>query len=72
VHSQIPVLITIVFLVIIIPSGVVLTITSDYFVTTSFAYGQTNQTIFNNTNLLNIQNIPIKKVHVGDIDIAYK
>jgi pimeloyl-ACP methyl ester carboxylesterase len=26
----------------------------------------------NVTNSLNIQNIPVKKVHVGDIDIAYK
>jgi pimeloyl-ACP methyl ester carboxylesterase len=26
----------------------------------------------NNTNSLNVQDIPIKKVHVGDIDIAYK
>ena len=26
----------------------------------------------NVTNSLNIQNIPLKKVHVGDIDIAYK
>jgi pimeloyl-ACP methyl ester carboxylesterase len=26
----------------------------------------------NNTNSLNVQDIPIQKVHVGDIDIAYK
>ena len=26
----------------------------------------------NVTNSVNIQNIPVKKVHVGDIDIAYK
>ena len=26
----------------------------------------------NNANLLNVQYIPAKKVHVGDIDIAYK
>jgi pimeloyl-ACP methyl ester carboxylesterase len=26
----------------------------------------------NNTNSLNVQDIPIKKVHVGDIDIAYR
>jgi hypothetical protein len=25
----------------------------------------------NTTNPLNVQNIPAKKVHVGDIDIAY-
>ena len=26
----------------------------------------------NTTNFVNVQNIPVKKVHVGDIDIAYK
>jgi hypothetical protein len=26
----------------------------------------------NTTNSVNIQDIPVKKVHVGDIDIAYK
>jgi pimeloyl-ACP methyl ester carboxylesterase len=26
----------------------------------------------NTTNSLNIQNTPVKKVHVGDIDVAYK
>jgi hypothetical protein len=26
----------------------------------------------NTTNSVNIQNIPARKVHVGDIDIAYK
>jgi pimeloyl-ACP methyl ester carboxylesterase len=31
-----------------------------------------NSTNVNNTNALNIQDIPTKKVHVGDIDIAYK
>lgn len=46
--------------------------TNNYFGTTKFAYGQTNQTNSNNANPLNIQNIPVKKVHVGDIDIAYK
>jgi len=69
VHSQIPVLITIVFLIIIIPSGVILTTASYYFGATSLAYGQTNQM---NPNTINLLNIPIKKVHVGDIDIAYK
>ena len=34
-------------------------------------YGQTNQTI-SNADFLNIQDIPAKKVHVGDIDIGYK
>jgi pimeloyl-ACP methyl ester carboxylesterase len=35
-------------------------------------YGQTNQTIPDNADLLIIQDIPAKKVQVGDIDIAYK
>ena len=44
----------------------------------NFAYGQGSQgdsnTSNNNTNAnsIDIQNIPAKKVHVGDIDIAYK
>lgn len=71
-YFQIPVLIAIVFLVIIIPSGVVLTTTNNYFDNTNIAYDQTNQTNSNNANLPNLQNIPIKKIYVGDIDIAYK
>jgi pimeloyl-ACP methyl ester carboxylesterase len=72
VYFQIPVLITIASLF-IIPSGAILTNTNNNFgITTNFAYGQTNQTNSNNTNLLNIQSIPVKKVHVGDIDIAYR
>src|SRR6476469_3904407 len=39
---------------------------------THIVYGQTNQTIAENEDLLNIQDIPAKKVNVGDIDIAYK
>ena len=39
---------------------------------TTLVYGQTNQSITKNEGLLNIQDIPAKKVHVGDIDIAYK
>lgn len=35
-------------------------------------YGQTNQTISDNADFLNIQDIPAKKAQVGDIDIAYK
>ena len=35
-------------------------------------YGQPDQTNSNSTNSLNIQNLPLKKVHVGDIDVAYK
>jgi pimeloyl-ACP methyl ester carboxylesterase len=41
---------------------------------TKVVYGQpgSNQTNSNTTNSPDIQNIPLKKVHVGDIDIAYK
>jgi pimeloyl-ACP methyl ester carboxylesterase len=45
-----------------------------YFGFTKVVYGQSNpdQMNSNTTNSVNIQDIPVKKVHVGDIDIAYK
>ena len=66
--------------ILIIPGNAILLISSNnnYFGTTgNFAYGQQqqpkNQMNSNNiTNSLDIQSIPAKKVHVGDIDIAYK
>src|SRR5918997_5829795 len=76
-----PVLLFIVFvfiLIIIIPGNAILiNSNNNYYGTTSnFAYGQQqqpNQMNSNNiTNSLDIQSIPSKKVHVGDIDIAYK
>ena len=42
---------------------------------TNVVYGQTNVTQTNSsntTNLVNIQDIPLQKVHVGDIEMAYK
>jgi pimeloyl-ACP methyl ester carboxylesterase len=51
--------------VLIIPTSIIVT-------NTPFIYGQTNQSIEENEDLLNIQDIPAKKVHVGDIEIAYK
>ena len=42
---------------------------------TNVIYGQSNATQANSsntTNLVNIQNIPLEKVRVGDIDMAYK
>ena len=51
--------------VLIIPTSIIVT-------NTPIVYGQTNQTISDNAILLNIQDIPAKKVHVGDIDIGYK
>src|SRR5918996_3869319 len=66
-----------VFILIIPGNAIFLISNNNYFGTTSnFAYGQQqpkNQMNFNNiTNSLDIQSIPSKKVHVGDIDIAYK
>lgn len=49
----------------IIPTSIIAT-------NTPLVYGQTYQSITKNEGLLNIQDIPAKKVHVGDIDIAYK
>ena len=45
-----------------------------YFDMPKVVYGQldSNQTNSNTTNSLNIQNVPLKKVHIGDIDVAYK
>ena len=52
----------------IIPTtAIVLTTT-----TTNPVYGQQDKTSFNATDSSNIQSIPAKKVHVGDIEIAYK
>ena len=51
--------------VLIIPTSIIAT-------NTPLVYGQTNQSIAENEDLLNIQDIPGKKVHVGDIDVAYK
>jgi pimeloyl-ACP methyl ester carboxylesterase len=56
----------------IIPSTAILISNNSYFGTTNLAYGQLDRMNSNVTNTLNIQNIPVKKVHVGDIDIAYK
>jgi hypothetical protein len=45
-----------------------------YFGFTKVVYGQSDpdQMNSNTTSSVNIQNIPLKKVHVGDIDVAYK
>ena len=37
-----------------------------------FAFGQVNSDKNNTANSLNVKNILVKKVQVGDIDIAYK
>ncbi len=45
-----------------------------YFDITKGVYGQTDpdQMNSNSTNSVNMQDIPLEKVHVGDIDVAYK
>jgi pimeloyl-ACP methyl ester carboxylesterase len=45
-----------------------------YFDITKVVYGQPDpdQTNSNTTNLVNMQDIPLEKVRVGDIDVAYK
>src|SRR3954466_4067381 len=60
-----PLILSVILFVLIISTSIIVT-------NTSLVYGQTNQTISDNADLLNIQDIPLKKVHVGDIDIAYK
>jgi pimeloyl-ACP methyl ester carboxylesterase len=67
-------------LIIIVTSLGIITTSINYFDinTIHFAYGQASQTNSNsdsnntNTNSLDVQKISAKKVHVGDIDIAYK
>ena len=46
----------------------------EYFGYAKVVYGQSNpnQVNSNTTSSVNIQDIPVKKVHVGDIDVAYK
>src|SRR6478672_12490316 len=63
--KSIEVLCIIFLFVLIIPTSIIATITP-------LVYGQTNQSIAENKDLLNIHDIPAKKVHVGDINIAYK
>jgi pimeloyl-ACP methyl ester carboxylesterase len=60
-----PLLSSVIFLFVLIVSFSIVT-------NTHIVYGQTNQTIAENEDILNIQDIPAKKVNVGDIDIAYK
>jgi len=63
-------IITILLLLVLIPSSAMVIANSILYKTT-IAYGQTNQMNSNLTNLITSQNILPKKVHVGDIDIAY-
>ena len=60
-----PLLSSVIFLFVLIISFSIVT-------NTHIVYGQTNQTIAENEDLLNIQDIPAKKIQVEDIEIAYK
>ena len=64
-----------IIIIIIISIFSLMLITSSFAnITTHVAYGQASQgnSDKTNANLLDVQNIPAKKVHVGDIAIAYK
>ena len=63
--------ISILLLLILIPSSAMV-VANTILDKTTIVYGQTNQMNSNLTNPVPPQNIPPKKVHVGDIDIAYK
>lgn len=54
----------------VIPSTTMMISNNSFF--GNLVYGQPDQVNSNITNSVNIQNIQLKKVHVGDIDIAYK
>src|SRR2546422_9692593 len=73
-YSANPALIIILSVVIVISSSTMITLNSNFFGTASgISYNRVNQMGSNITNsIIAIQNIPTKKVHVGDIDIAYK
>lgn len=63
------VMITVLLLVLIVTSTTA-TISIIYFATAILAYGKPNSDITEGS--LDIYNLPLKKVHVGDIDVAYK
>ncbi|MFL6420470.1 MAG: alpha/beta fold hydrolase [Nitrososphaeraceae archaeon] len=67
-----PVFIALAFLLIILTTTMFLNNNSYFGTTNNLVYGQSDLMNSNVTNSLNIQNIPVKRVHVGDIDIAYK
>jgi hypothetical protein len=67
------------FILIIIVLSLIVSISvmiaaDNFFDTTAVAYGNKLDQMSSNlsTNSIDIQTIPAKKVHVGDIDIAYK
>ena len=64
-------IITILLLLLLIPSSAMV-MANTILDKMTFAYGQANKMNSNLTNPIASQNILPKKVHVGDIDIAYK
>ena len=65
------VIIAVIFTLVITSSSIT---NYGYFDITKVVYGQSDpdQTNSNSTNSVNLQDIPLEKVHVGDINIAYK
>jgi pimeloyl-ACP methyl ester carboxylesterase len=59
-------------LILVIPSTSILFNNNSFFGNTNLVYGQPDQVNSNITNSVNIENTSLKKIHVGDIDIAYK
>jgi len=64
-------IITILLLLLLIPSSAMV-IPNTILEKTTIAYGQVNKMNSNLTTPVAPESIPLKKVHVGDIDIAYK
>jgi pimeloyl-ACP methyl ester carboxylesterase len=60
------------FLVIISINAMLVTTNNNYYSTTNLVYGQPNQMNSITSNQIDIYKIPVEKVHVDDIDIAYK
>jgi hypothetical protein len=56
----------------IFPSSVTFTTNGKASSTVSKAYGALDLSTSTFTNLINVQDVPAKKVRVGDIEIAYK
>jgi hypothetical protein len=70
--STTPLLITISLLLLLLIPGSARMVANKIIDKAVIAYGQANKMNSNLTNPVSPQNIPPKKVHVGDIDIAYK
>jgi pimeloyl-ACP methyl ester carboxylesterase len=67
-----PAIVLITFALLFIIPTVAVSIGNNFFGPNKFAFGQPNQMNFNITNSLNIEGMQAKKVHVDDMDIAYK